>query len=165
MPRRPLLLLLALATSSCAAIRSLIPVEASPADLAALTGEWTGSYESRAADRTGSIVFRLQAGTDTAVGDVMMSPRLAGVHLSAAGVGSAPEPATTAGELLTIRFVRVNGGRVYGVLDPYIDPECRCELRTAFMGEIAGDRIVGTFQIRGLPRGQTRGTWRVERRR
>lgn len=39
-----------------------------------LEGQWDGTYSSQQTGRTGSILFRLKAGTDSAFGDVVMIP-------------------------------------------------------------------------------------------
>ena len=49
-----------------------VPVLGTRTDIAALTGEWVGTYTSGESGREGSIVFQLEAGADTAQGDVMM---------------------------------------------------------------------------------------------
>jgi hypothetical protein len=142
-----------------------VPVVAEPAAVAALAGEWTGSYERPAAGRGGNIVFRLEAGRDTAEGDVVMVPRSGAVPLKPAAPGS---PGTLAramapGQVLSIRFVRVQGGTLSGVLDPCQEPECGCVLHTRFTGTLAGDRLRGTFVTCGEPRGTVTGTWSVTR--
>ncbi|MFL5381831.1 MAG: hypothetical protein ACJ8GN_04885 [Longimicrobiaceae bacterium] len=141
-----------------------VPVSAPPGTTG-LVGEWAGEYESPAVGRGGSIVFHLDAGRDTAQGDVLMVPR----GSRAAPQRAPAEPGTVvraslAPQVLTIRFVRVEGDRVTGVLDPYVDPECGCRVFTAFEGTLAGDRLRGTFVTRGEPSGPVTGTWRVERR-
>ena len=160
-------LLLAALTSGCAPTLHKTPVGGDSTEIAWLAGEWEGTYESEATGRSGSIVFRLRSGADTAEGDVLMVPRqahepndVAGQRLPAPGIGGMPEP-------LTIRFVRVAGGEVSGVLDPYRDPECGCKLRTTFRGSLRGDRIEGTFRSEGegihhLP---SSGRWQVSRKR
>ena len=52
-----------------------VALDATPADLEILAGEWTGEYESAALGRRGSIEFKLKAGTAAAHGDVLMVPR------------------------------------------------------------------------------------------
>lgn len=141
-----------------------VPVSA-PSGTGGLVGEWAGEYESPAVGRAGSIVFHLDAGRDTARGDVVMVPRG-----SQAALQRAPaEPGTvvrasSAPQVLTIRFVRVEGDRVNGALDPYVDPACGCRVFTAFEGTLAGDRLRGTFVTHGEPSGPVNGTWSVERR-
>lgn len=75
------------------------------------------------------------------------------------------DPAQPTNELLTIRFVRVDGGRVSGALDPYHDPVCGCPLETTFTGRLVdASTIEGTFVSRGPPGHRTaNGRWRVTR--
>lgn len=155
--------LLAAAVAACApAPPSPVPVSVGSGSAATLAGEWVGEYESPAVGRAGSIVFHLDAGRDTAQGDVLMVPRI-GRSPSADEHGAAARPAA-APQVLTIRFVRLDGARVTGALDPYIDPECGCSVVTTFEGAVAGERLRGTFVTRGEPRGPVTGTWSVERR-
>ena len=51
-----------------------VALDATPADLEILAGEWTGEYESAALGRRGSIEFKLKGGTNEARGDVLMVP-------------------------------------------------------------------------------------------
>src|SRR5688500_7811727 len=51
-----------------------VALDAMPADLEILAGEWAGEYESAALGRRGSIEFKLEADTDEARGDVVMVP-------------------------------------------------------------------------------------------
>jgi hypothetical protein len=69
-------------------------------------------------------------------------------------------------QLLTIRFVRAKGRQISGTLDRYWDPDCNCEMKTSFTGEINGDRIEGTFtSISGRPGvGRSTGWWEVTRK-
>jgi hypothetical protein len=59
-------------------------VRGSPGDIAQIAGEWRGTYESPGTrmPRTGSILFRLAAEQDTAVGEVLMVLREPGAPLS-----------------------------------------------------------------------------------
>jgi len=161
---------IALAAAAAAACTpappALVPVSAGSGSTAMLVGEWVGEYESPALGRGGSIVFHLDAGRDTAQGDVVMVPRGSAQALQRAPEG---EPGTVvraslAPQVLTIRFVRLEGDRVTGALDPYLDPECDCRVFTTFEGRLAGERLRGTFVTRGEPRGSVSGTWSVERR-
>lgn len=154
--------LLAAAVAACApAPPSLVPVSVGSGSDATLAGEWVGEYESPAVGRAGSIVFHLDAGRDTAQGDVLMVPRISARSQDDHG---AVTRATAVPQVLTIRFVRLDGARVTGALDPYIDPECGCSVVTTFEGAVAGERLRGTFVTRGEPRGPVTGTWSVERR-
>ena len=142
-----------------------VDVQGAPDDVSALAGVWTGEYEYPQAERGGSIVFRLSADGDTAVGDVVMMPRRGTVVVPPPAGDHLPVRPSPPQEL-TIRFVRVAGGRVAGTLDPYADPDCGCTLTTTFEGTLRGDAIEGTFTTRGPPtHGESSGTWRVERTR
>ncbi len=151
--------------AACATAQAPIPVIGPAGDVAALAGEWAGEYSSSASGRSGSISFTLRAVGDTAFGDVVMIPAGWGRPLTrwqqqqpSAGPPR-PEP-----EVLTINFVRVEGGRVNGTLAPYADPETGARLVTSFAGELAGNTIEGTYTTR-LPPGETQtGRWKVQRR-
>ena len=162
-------LLTASAVYGCATqSQAPVPVQAQSADLSALVGEWTGEYSSAATGRSGSIVFTLAAGRDTAFGDVVMVPRGASDPLvpdpRAGGAGTVVAP--SAGRGLTIRFVRLTGDSVSGVLDPYRAPDCNCVLTTTFAGRVRDDRIEGTYTTRGEASGSPQtGRWEVTRRK
>jgi hypothetical protein len=145
--------------------------------VAALTGQWEGSYSSAATGRSGSISFTLTAHADSAYGDVVMIPRGFGRPLQAwdagggAGGGArAPSAAPQSrSQVLTIRFVRVATGRVSGTLAPYADPVTGLRLFTAFEGRMSGDTIAGGYTTRVAGAGETAdtqtGEWTVTRRR
>ncbi|OLC03549.1 MAG: hypothetical protein AUH45_05210 [Gemmatimonadetes bacterium 13_1_40CM_69_22] len=136
--------------------------------MAALAGQWEGSYSSAATGRSGSISFTLSANGDSAVGDVIMIPRGWGRPLQALDrlgpTGAAVAQPRSA--VLTINFVRVAGGRVTGTLAPYADPETGASLSTTFEGRLDGNTIAGTYTTRGAgsPDPQT-GQWKVTRRK
>jgi hypothetical protein len=113
-------------------------------EVSALAGEWSGEYQSSEAQRSGTIWFKLEAGRDTAYGDVLMIPRDAG---QAVPEPSAPNQWKERPQVLTIRFVRVEGERITGAIDPYPSPDCGCQLFTTFRGTLKGDRIEGDFLI------------------
>lgn len=133
-----------------------------------LTGRWEGEYGSRESGRSGSILFTLEAGTDTAHGDVVMVPKAAELPPAPRpGDPDAPgwrreEPA----QALPIAFVRAAGGAVEGRLVEYRDPECGCLITTLFVGRlVTPDRIEGTFVSLHREMGrEVRGWWRAERR-
>ena len=156
-----------LTAAACAGTFARVPVSAAPGASNSLAGRWAGEYHSPATGRSGSITFHLDAGRDTAEGDVVMVPRGAPGPLRRANVGE-PGAVVTAGQqpsTLTIRFVRVEGDRVSGQLDPYTDPDCNCTVNTVFAGTVRGGRIEGSFITRGGPGGNpVAGTWRVDRR-
>ena len=66
-------LALLVAVAGCAPMPT-VALQATPADLEILAGEWEGEYESAALGRRGTIEFKLKAGTDEARGDVVMVP-------------------------------------------------------------------------------------------
>jgi hypothetical protein len=152
--------------AACATARQPgVAVSGAPGDLSRLRGEWAGEYTG-AGGRAGSIIFNLTAGADSAHGDVMMSRQGSAVPLHrAGGEVITPDAATMrAPHLLAIRFVRIDGGRISGAMEPYLDPECDCPVSTRFVGELRGEVIEGTFTSRGSQRGDAAGTWRVTRR-
>lgn len=150
---------------ACAANTARVPLYGEPG---ALAGEWSGRYVSEETGRSGTIVFRLTAGQDTARGDVvMMVPRSAGEAPGFVPAGGVvwQAPLTQDARVLTIRFVQVEDGRVRGRLDPYSDPACSCMVETVFEGGLQGDVITGTFVTRQLERPSSqRGRWQVTRR-
>lgn len=129
---------------ACASNPSPIPVTGAKAEVQALVGDWTGEYHSVETGRSGSIVFKLDAGSDTANGDIVMVAHEPGMsHDDAVHVALTRQAAN---QVLTIRFVRVSGNTVSGAIDPYPSPDCTCQLTTVFRGELKGDRMEGTFR-------------------
>ncbi len=158
--------LLASVLLGCAANPSPVPVEAAGSDLGALAGRWEGSYSSAQTGRSGSIVFTLEAGHDTATGDVLMIPSNSDRPLRPAGQDKIqPQQAAPMPSVLTIRFVRLQGDEVRGELLPYQAPDCDCMLETVFTGRLSGGRIEGTFTTYGerQPAPST-GHWQVRRK-
>ncbi len=152
------------AGGACSSAPPPVPVVAEAADLAQLAGEWSGAYDSPASGRRGTIVFRLEAGADTAYGDVTMIPRgwtrpLGPAEDPAAAAREAPIP-----ETLRIRFVRVEGGVVTGTLEPYRDPDCGCPVYTIFTGRVKEDVIEGSFTAHPGHGPPYQGSWRARRR-
>ena len=154
----------AMLIAACGGPSTPVPVAGTGTDLQSLAGEWTGEYSSTETGRSGSIVFRLTAGTDSATGDVMMSPQ--GARAPRGGPGAATTPAgVRAPNVLTIRFVKIDGGRVSGRLDPYVEPECACTLLTVFTGELKGDTLSGSYTSSLQTTGREQhGRWQVTRR-
>jgi hypothetical protein len=125
-----------------------VPFEARPADWESLAGAWRGEYWTPAYDRHGTIAFNLAASTEAASGEVLMiSDRSGGPY-----VRSAPNPGAVLSEpiteLLAIRFVRARDGQIDGHLEPYWDPDRRCQASATFLGWVDGNRISGTFSSR-----------------
>ena len=163
MRRASLIIALGLVASSlgCARKSPSIAVSSSDFDLNPLLGEWHGQYRGSQTRRSGTIAFTLRAGEANASGNVVMIPQ------SAAGNAAAADAAQDAGrQVLTIHFVRKEGGSVVGTLDPYGDPECGCRVNTTFQGAFTDARTIeGTFTtVPSKPgTGVTTGTWKVTR--
>ena len=158
---------LTIAVSACASKPTPVNVTGDPEDRASLAGKWAGEYNSPATGRSGSIVFNLSRSGDAATGDVVMIPKGYGKALVPYDrTGTSVQSPGTSSQVLTIRMVRVAGGNVTGVLDPYRDPECNCPVQTSFTGRLSGDTIEGTFSTT-RPEASTpqTGTWRVKRGR
>lgn len=156
--------LLVCALAACASVPAKTPVTGNAAAIDQLAGDWEGLYTSDETGRSGTIAFRLRAGSDTAEGDVVMtSPETMDVATSGAHQSRV---SSTASEVLTIRFVFVSDGEVRGVLNPYRDPDCRCTLTTTFRGMVRGNVIEGSFisEGNGMHHLPARGRWRVVRK-
>lgn len=148
--------------AACASGAPAVPVTAGPEGTASLAGSWRGEYHSPETGRSGSIVFHLDAGRDTAEGDVVMIPRGAGGPVQRVLVPGEPVRTPGQSQSLTIRFVRLEGNQVSGALDPYREPACNCTAYTTFTGTLSGNRISGAFITRARG-GPTSGTWTADR--
>jgi len=152
---------LALIGASCIARQTPVPLAASDADLGRLAGEWKGSYEGDATGRSGSIVFRIRAGSDTAFGDVVMVPKPLNV-VSTDRLATARRPDSP--RALTIHFVRISGDTIRGRLDPYPDPETGELVVTTFTGWLRDIRtFAGIFVTTAGNGAQQGGRWKVTR--
>jgi hypothetical protein len=110
--------------------------------IAQLAGEWSGEYSGAVDDRKGLIYFRLDAATDSAQGEVLMT----------AAADAAQRPWSTSSPVglpvvgvLSISFVLAEPGFVSGILQPYFDPASGALLKTTFRGRLENDYIWGTF--------------------
>lgn len=140
------------------------------ADLVPLTGEWSGTFDSKATGRTGSITFHLTDDPQGAHGDVLMVPGRQIIHgrdpHPSQDPATGPHGMISGASVLSIEFVHIAGGEISGKIAPYSDPEVpEATLETHFTGRADGNWIEGTFLTysdRGVsPR---RGTWRVHRK-
>jgi len=153
--------------ASCSWKRTPVPVTSDSGSVAALVGQWEGEYSSAETGRSGSITFQLASQKDTAYGDVIMVPRKQDVQTGPeerAQVMAARAPAIA--EPLKIRFVRMEGGHVFGTLEPYREPDCGCEVTTTFEGRFSDTNTIrGTFITRGIriTHQPTQGRWTVAR--
>lgn len=159
MSRWPLLALTL--TIACASLPDPVPVFGDIDDVSALVGEWSGEYDGGSTGRSGSIVFDLLGGTDTARGDVVMIPRASGTLPTGQGDGAPLE--ARGSQVISISALRVARGEVSGTLAPYTDPDCSCTVRTTFTGRLRGDTIDGMFVTQGAGREQS-GRWSVTKR-
>ena len=155
----------ALLIAGCAGTSPHTPVSGTKSDVALLAGEWSGDYWNGAHGRTGAISFHLEAGTDTAHGQVTMISRGERARPSVDG-GVPQNPAPMTSQALAITFVHAEGGGVSGQLDPYEDPDCHCTAYTTFRGRIKGDAISGTFTTHhGTGGASVTGNWKVKRKK
>ena len=132
-------------------------VTASDFDLQPLVGEWRGDYINPGAGRSGTIAFRLRAGESSATGKVVLIPGKADTLVAAAAM---------ARSVINISFMRKEGNKVTGTLDPYIDPTCACRVTTNFEGSFKDARTIeGTFTTVPSQSGAqiTGGKWKVTR--
>jgi hypothetical protein len=132
-------------------------VSSSDFDLQPLVGEWQGDYTNPGAGRTGTIAFRLRAGESSATGKVVLIPGKADSLVAAAAM---------ARSVINISFMRKEGNKVSGTLDPYIDPTCACRVTTNFEGSFKDARTIeGTFTVVPSQSGAqiTGGKWKVTR--
>ena len=148
----------AAAAAGCATRPPEIELTSSDFDLNPLVGEWRGTYTNPAAARSGTIAFTLRAGEASASGNVVMIPH------SADSAGAAD--AALARSVLKISFVRKEGRKVVGNLDPFRDPECGCQVKTTFEGAFTdAHTIEGSFTTVPTESGHhvTAGSWKVTR--
>jgi hypothetical protein len=154
-----------LAIAGCASRQQPeIELTSSDFDLNPLVGEWRGNYSSTETGRTGTIAFTLRAAESAASGSVVMLPR---TDSSFAANHAPVDPSIpNTREVLTIHFVRKEGSNVVGTLDPYLDPECACQVITTFQGAFR-DRgtIEGIYTTVPANSGRkaTSGNWKVTR--
>lgn len=142
----------------CASKPPEIELTSSDFDLNPLVGEWRGNYTNPEARRSGTIAFTLRAGVSSASGNVIMLPHSADSSLSSA--------AAVARSVLKINFIRKEGSKVSGSLNPFRDPNCGCQVTTTFEGAFTdAHTIEGTFSTAPLQVGPkvTNGTWKVTR--
>ena len=161
-----LVLTFAICAGACASA-PVVPIRGELSAAASLAGEWHGTYSSRARGRTGSIWFKLIEGESHAHGDVMMTGAGAPYAFRRDAPDRYPQMYGQSGgrdRFLTIRFVRAADGRIDGVLDPYWDPDCECQVITAFRGDVLDGRIVGTF-VSHFGESIATGRWEATRRR
>lgn len=146
---------------------SPVELDATPADMEILVGDWRGEYESQALGRSGSIEFKLLPGEAGAHGNVLMIPRGA-TQPYERSYGSDPadaQPDPFRSRALTIRFARSYEGSISGDLDPYWDPDSNCLARSTFRGSLEVGKMEGTFTTHLDCNGtEATGTWKMTRK-
>lgn len=155
-------LALSAALTGCGLSMRPVRFEATASDWKALAGEWRGEYWMRQYDRHGLIAFRLVASPEAASGDVLMiSDRFAWPCQRYPSDPAMRREAYDPTQLLTIRFVRAEHGYITGRIDPYWDPDRRCDAVASFHGSVDGDSIHGTVTSMcvGDVRGTVSGRW------
>lgn len=156
----------AVCLTACGIVMQPVRFEGRAADWQRLAGHWRGEYTVADRDRRGLIEFRLQAATREAFGDVLMVPdRFSWPGGTPDYRHPHPSPDTEA-QLVAIRFVTADAGRVRGSMEPYWDAERLCRATASFTGSLDGDVVTGTFTTVCEDGSRTqRGRWRVERQR
>jgi hypothetical protein len=162
----PLAAILVPFAAGCATTPAHVPISGAPSDVAQLAGDWSGEYWGAANGRSGVITFQLEAGADTAHGQVTMINRQAFRQADASSGALRSNPSGMTLEALTVKFVHAEGGGVTGHLDPYTDPACNCTAFTTFSGKVHGDAIDGTFvTTHGTGTPSVTGKWKVRRKK
>jgi hypothetical protein len=144
---------------ACALPKRSIEISADDFDVSPLIGQWSGEYANPETGRSGTVAFTLRAGESAAFGEVVMVPNTAALGVPSGSSAQARTP-------LRINFIRKEGGGVVGTLDPYVDPECNCRVKTTFQGKFSDSATIeGTFATEGVAGGRapTGGNWRVKR--
>jgi hypothetical protein len=161
--------ILAVCVVGCTPKAPAIEVMSADFDLNPLVGEWRGTYTAEVG-RSGTIAFTLRAGETAAFGRVVMMPQGVDTVATASSTGAvnAAVSSVAARQALTVSFVRKDGGKLLGTLDPYTDPDCNCTVKTTFQGSFTDAKTIeGTFTTTGPQnvRPTTGGTWKVTRLR
>ncbi len=151
-----------MAVIGCRAQPTPVVLQGVAADIAVLAGQWGGQYSSAQTGRVGAITLTIRAGSDTAFGEVIMEAPPGQRYVAADVESRAHVQHATAPHLLRIAFVRIAGGAVEGALEPYIAPDCKCEVHTVFRGTVQGNTIRGDYLTTGAGTRQT-GKWSVQR--
>lgn len=165
---KAIILTAALFTAACGWRRTPVHVISETGSTALLVGSWSGDYSSKETGRVGTISFELASEKDTAFCDVVMVPKMPATQVTnAEGPSIQAAQLQAAGQPLKIQFIRLGSGRVTGTLEPYTDPDCKCQVVTTFEGVFTGpNTIEGTYTTRGTDffHQTSAGNWKVTRR-
>lgn len=155
--------------TGCARMRTPVPLAGDETSINMLTGRWAGDYKSEETGRSGSITFDLSGDDNSAYGDILMVARPSAIQMPVFERQAVSEQIPRSNvEPIKVRFVRAQGGRIIGTLEPYKDPDCGGTLTTTFEGEFTSpDKIDGTFHSRGSDFGHipADGKWSVTRQK
>ena len=152
--------------AACRYTPTPVVLAGTPADIQSLAGSWEGTYQGRESERTGTITFTIDAGSDTAHGDVLMEAPMRHQFIAADVASGEHRLHSRAPEVLRITWVGLHRGFVEGALEAYIAPDCQCTVKTVFNGSVVadGNEIKGEFVTTGASLRQ-QGTWIVRRRK
>jgi hypothetical protein len=160
-------LLGAILVAGCAYNPPPIPVIApEKQDLLSLEGDWMGDFEALSNERAGTIAFKLGPGADTAFGEVVMIPRnYAGQRMASDLPGTRPSAMPVLPVGLSVSFVRLTSGYLAGELEPYVDPNIGCLVRTTFTGSFRDAATLAGEYITRDENGYVmhRGSWLVRK--
>lgn len=155
-------------STGCATNPAPVPAVVDARARILLAGDWSGEYRSPEKDRSGAITFTLEQEDDSTIcrGEVLMVPRGAGEPVHPASRDFPPRLGQPMRHprLLAIEFVRVEGTRVNGRIEPYDDPDTGHQVTTVFDGTISGDVITGRLiSFDGVTGQRFEGSWKVTR--
>jgi hypothetical protein len=135
------------------------PLQADEASLKMLDGRWEGEYYNTTAKRGGTIVLEFSGKRATGNGDVLLIPKGATEALQPSRPPTEEETLKQMPRITSIQFVKAEGGNLSGKMDPFMDPDCNCEVMATFYGTVVGDAIEGTFRTSA----PGEGTWKAKR--
>lgn len=150
---------------ACATKPPETELSASDFDLTPLVGVWRGKFNSSQTGRSGIVAFTLRAGERSAKGNVIMIPRPDSL-LTPEEREALENVANPGRSVVPITFIRKEGGKMNGTLDPYRAPDCDCVVTTTFEGTFTdANTIQGTYTTVPSKAGAsvTGGTWMVTR--
>lgn len=162
MRHRTLAVLTAMLLAGCHSVNTGVRLQADPAAISSLAGDWSGEYWGGVGGRSGSLAFSLRSGSDSLYGDVLMHGG-SGQLLVPAEPIEQHRTHVRMPERLRIDFVIVRADSVRGTLEPYVAPECACTVGTTFLGAVRDDRMSGTFETRHEGRVLATGRWAMRR--
>ena len=147
---------------ACTYAGTPVPLSGSANDVGRLAGRWDGEFWSDESGRGGTLLFTIRAGTDTALGDVVLNSGMTDPVIAADARDPQHLRHSRAPEVLRVTFVAVQGEMIRGQIEPYIAPDCKCVVVTEFLGTLAGDTVAGRYDTRG-PGVRQEGRWSMRR--